>query len=108
MDRLAPRFIRTSMLFSVLMAMSLTPALCATLLKPVEKGHKHERGGFFGWFNRTFALSTTKYQSIVARILKAGSVSGINLESILIATVGAIAVIFVARFASGQRGFSRG
>jgi multidrug efflux pump len=60
----------SSMLFSVLMAMSLTPALCATLLKPIEKGHKHERRGFFGWFNRSFAKSTTRYQSLVARILK--------------------------------------
>jgi uncharacterized membrane protein YeaQ/YmgE (transglycosylase-associated protein family) len=45
---------------------------------------------------------------VAASILKAGSVSGINIESILIATVGAIAVIFVARFATGQRGLSRG
>lgn len=37
--------------FSALMALSLTPALCATLLKPVEAGHGHARKGFFGWFN---------------------------------------------------------
>src|SRR5438552_2169689 len=60
----------SSMLFSVFLAMSLTPALCATLLKPVTKGHKHEKRGFFGWFNRTFAKSTTRYQSGVGRILK--------------------------------------
>ena len=60
----------SSMLFSVVLAMSLTPALCATLLKPIPKGHKHERRGFFGWFNRGFAKATTRYQSIVARILK--------------------------------------
>jgi multidrug efflux pump len=59
----------SSMLFSVFLAMSLTPALCATVLKPVAKGHKHEKGGFFGWFNRTFAKSTTRYQSAVGRIL---------------------------------------
>src|SRR5947207_1083480 len=58
------------MLFSVFLAMSLTPALCATLLKPVLAGHKHEKRGFFGWFNRTFAKSTTKYQSSVGRILR--------------------------------------
>src|SRR6185436_6383363 len=57
-------------LLSVFLAMSLTPALCATLLKPVPKGHKHEKHGFFGWFNRTFAKSTTRYQSSVGRILK--------------------------------------
>src|ERR1041385_141269 len=60
----------SSMLFSVFLAMSLTPALCATLLKPIPKGHKHEKRGFFGWFNRTFAKTTTKYQSSVGRILK--------------------------------------
>src|SRR5258705_1137650 len=60
----------SSMLFSVFLAMSLTPALCATLLKPIPKGHKHEKRGFFGWFNRTFAKSTTGYQSFVGRMLK--------------------------------------
>ena len=60
----------SSMLFSVFLAMSLTPALCATLLKPIPKGHKHEKGGFFGWFNRGFARATTRYQSTVGRILK--------------------------------------
>ncbi|OIR01523.1 multidrug efflux pump subunit AcrB [mine drainage metagenome] len=58
-----------SMLFSVFLAMSLTPALCATLLAPVAKGHAHERGGFFGWFNRTFAKATKRYQNQVARML---------------------------------------
>ena len=38
--------------FSALLALSLTPALCATLLKPVEAGHGHARKGVFGWFNR--------------------------------------------------------
>jgi multidrug efflux pump len=64
-----------SMLFSVFLAMSLTPALCATLLKPIPKGHKHEKRGFFGWFNRGFAKATTKYQSSVGGILKHSWVS---------------------------------
>ena len=38
--------------FSALLALSLTPALCATLLKPVKAGHGHARKGVFGWFNR--------------------------------------------------------
>jgi hydrophobe/amphiphile efflux-1 (HAE1) family protein len=59
----------SSMLFSVFLAMSLTPALCATLLKPIPKGHKQEKRGFFGWFNRAFAKATTNYQSAVGRIL---------------------------------------
>eukprot|EP01036_Dinobryon_divergens_P062160 gene62160-biopygen49044 len=40
--------------FSAFLALSLTPALCATLLKPVEAGHHHAKTGFFGWFNRGF------------------------------------------------------
>src|SRR5437867_2847479 len=60
----------SSMLYSVFLAMSLTPALCATLLKLIPKGHKHEKRGLFGWFNRAFAKSTTRYQSSVAGILQ--------------------------------------
>ncbi len=41
----------TSIAFSAFPGASLTPALCATLLKPIEKGHGHARAGFFGWFN---------------------------------------------------------
>src|SRR5882724_1975836 len=46
-----------SMLFSIFLAMTLTPALCATLLKPIAKGHHAEKRGFFGWFNRVFERS---------------------------------------------------
>ncbi len=60
----------SSMLFSIFLAMSLTPALCASLLKPVEKGHKHEKKGFFGWFNHGFKKGTDKYQTLVGRTLK--------------------------------------
>ena len=60
----------SSMLFSALMALSLTPALCATLLKPVQAGHAHARRGFFGWFNRGFNRTATGYQSLVERILR--------------------------------------
>jgi multidrug efflux pump len=55
--------------FSAFMALSLTPALCATLLKQVEAGHHHEKGGFFGWFNRGFSRTAKGYESVVARIL---------------------------------------
>jgi multidrug efflux pump len=58
----------SAMVFSALMALTLTPALCATLLKPVPAGH-HARGGFFGWFNRRFAATATGYQAMIARIL---------------------------------------
>jgi multidrug efflux pump len=59
----------SSMLFSIFLAMSFTPALCATMLTPVEKGHHHEKKGIFGWFNRGYAASSRKYQSWVERIL---------------------------------------
>ena len=60
----------SSMMFSVLMAFTLTPALCATLLKPVEAGHHHAKTGFFGWFNRTFHRTATGYQGFVAKMLR--------------------------------------
>ena len=59
-----------SMLFSALLALTLTPALCATILKPVEKGHHVEKRGFFGWFNRGFNRTATSYQGFVGRMLK--------------------------------------
>jgi multidrug efflux pump len=58
-----------SMLFSALLALTLTPALCATLLKPVDPGH-HEKRGFFGWFNRGFKRTTHGYEGLVARIIR--------------------------------------
>ncbi|STV81065.1 aminoglycoside efflux pump [Klebsiella pneumoniae] len=58
-----------AMVLSVLVAMILTPALCATLLKPVKPGESHERTGFFGWFNRTFNHSASRYETFVGKIL---------------------------------------
>ena len=60
----------SSMLLSVFLAMSLTPALCATLLEPVERGHHREKRGFFGWFNRGFAASTKGCQALVAVVVR--------------------------------------
>ena len=62
----------SAMVLSVLVAMIFTPALCATILKPVAKGHHLSDKGFFGWFNRTFERSTNKYQGIVGAILNRG------------------------------------
>src|SRR3990172_3813400 len=59
-----------SISFSAFMALSLTPALCATLLKPVEAGHHHAKRGFFGWFNRGFTRTAKGYEGWVARILQ--------------------------------------
>lgn len=58
-----------SILISAFLALSLTPALCATMLKPVDN-QAHEKRGFFGWFNRKFAAMTARYESGVARMLK--------------------------------------
>ncbi len=58
-----------SIAFSAFMALSLTPALCATLLKPVEAGHHLEKRGFFGAFNRVFKRTAQGYESVVKRML---------------------------------------
>ena len=49
----------SAMALSVLVALILTPALCATMLKPIQKGGHGEHKGFFGWFNRMFDKSNT-------------------------------------------------
>lgn len=59
----------SAMALSVLVALILTPALCATMLKPVEQGHHHAKRGFFGWFNRTFDRSARSYERGVAHVL---------------------------------------
>ncbi|QSH57892.1 efflux RND transporter permease subunit [Photobacterium damselae subsp. damselae] len=58
-----------AMVLSVLVAMILTPALCATMLKAGDADHG-EKKGFFGWFNRIFDRTANGYQSSVAGILK--------------------------------------
>jgi hydrophobe/amphiphile efflux-1 (HAE1) family protein len=57
-----------AMALSVLVAMTLTPALCATLLKPV-RAHGKPAGGFFGWFNRPFERTSLRYQQAVGKVL---------------------------------------
>ncbi len=60
----------SAMALSVLVALILTPALCATLLKPVAQGHAWERTGFFGWFNRTFDNGRERYVRGVSGVLQ--------------------------------------
>uniref|UniRef100_UPI0035653850 efflux RND transporter permease subunit n=1 Tax=Hydrogenophaga sp. TaxID=1904254 RepID=UPI0035653850 len=80
-----------SIAFSAFMALSLTPALCATLLKPVEAGHHHEKRGFFGWFNRRFARTAKGYEGGVAKLLpRAG-----RTLVIYVAIVAAAAVVYM-------------
>ncbi|WP_270222248.1 multidrug efflux RND transporter permease AcrD [Kosakonia cowanii] len=59
----------SAMVLSVLVAMILTPALCATLLKPLHKGEQHGQKGFFGAFNRVFNRNADRYQNAVGKIL---------------------------------------
>jgi multidrug efflux pump len=81
----------SSIAFSAFMALSLTPALCATLLKPVEAGHHHEKKGFFGWFNRGFSRTAKSYEGMVARILKRAA----RYLIIYVAIIGAVAVVYL-------------
>src|SRR5690606_6648442 len=60
----------SAMALSVLVAIVLTPALCATMLKPLDKGHRASEGGFFGWFNRWFDRSNAGYQGVVHGIVR--------------------------------------
>jgi multidrug efflux pump len=59
-----------AMVLSVLVALVLTPALCATILKPIPKGHHGTKTGFFGWFNRTFDNGRDKYHSGVQHVIR--------------------------------------
>ncbi len=59
----------SAMALSVLVAIIFTPALCATMLKPIAKGHHIKETGFFGWFNRTFDRGNAKYQNAVRGII---------------------------------------
>jgi hydrophobe/amphiphile efflux-1 (HAE1) family protein len=62
----------SAMALSVLVAMILTPALCATMLKPVKAGHAMATTGFFGGFNRGFDRANHGYQGIVRHVLGKG------------------------------------
>jgi multidrug efflux pump len=59
----------SAMILSVVVALTLTPALCATMLKPVDREKHHNKGGFFGWFNRNFQRATNGYESGVRKML---------------------------------------
>src|SRR5690554_2415241 len=60
----------SAMVLSVLVALIFTPALCATMLKPIEKGSNLEKRGFFGWFNRSFQRGVNKYEKGVAAMIR--------------------------------------
>ena len=60
----------SAMTLSVLVALIFTPALCATLLKPIPKGQHQAKRGFFGWFNRSFQSSVHRYERSVQAVLQ--------------------------------------
>jgi multidrug efflux pump len=82
----------SSIAFSAFLALSLTPALCATLLKPVEAGHHHEKKGFFGWFNRSFSRAAKGYEGWVAKLLKRA-----GRYMVIYVAIGAAAVVVYMR-----------
>jgi multidrug efflux pump len=79
----------SAMALSVVVALTLSPALCATLLKMPKEDH-YERGGFFGWFNRMFNRSSTGYQSGVRHMLGRPW----RYMAIYIAIVGVLGLLF--------------
>jgi multidrug efflux pump len=81
----------SAMVLSVLVAMILTPALCATLLKPIAKGHHHGKRGFFGWFNRMFNRNADRYERGVARVLH----SSVRYMVIYLLLLGGMALLFI-------------
>ncbi|MFL9706879.1 efflux RND transporter permease subunit [Aeromonas veronii] len=81
----------SAMVLSVLVALILTPALCATLLKPMKHGEFGAKRGFFGWFNRAFDAATNRYQSGVRKVIK----QGVRYSLIYGAMLAVLAVLFM-------------
>ena len=79
----------SSMGLSVLVALSLTPALCATILKRVEKGHGLAKKGFFGWFNRSYERGAGRYQRVVDFLLRR-RVRGMIGYAVLVVVLGVV------------------
>ena len=94
----------SAMALSVFVALTLTPALCATLLKPIAKGHHAAHDGpprrglaglsdrFFVWFNRNFDRTANGYQRIVGGLLK----RSIRVVLIYLAILVGVALLFKA------------
>lgn len=80
----------TSMVLSVIVALILTPALCATILKSADAEHQ-ERSGFFGWFNRSFNSVSHRYQRSVNFLLN----RSLWLGLVYVAVLGLLAVTFM-------------
>ncbi|MGY6038898.1 efflux RND transporter permease subunit [Aeromonas sp. AE23HZ002T15] len=81
----------SAMVLSVLVALILTPALCATLLKPIKQGEHGTQRGFFGWFNRFFDTNANRYQNGVRKVIKQGT----RYSIIYLAMLAVLAVLFM-------------
>ena len=79
----------SAMVLSVMVALILTPALCATILKPIKHGEFGAKRGFFGWFNRAFDVSANRYQSGVRKVVKRGVRYGL-IYLVLVAVLGVL------------------
>ena len=88
--------IASAVALSVMIALILTPALCATMLKPIPKGHHEKKRGFFGWFNRVFDRNADRYASGVGAFLRR---SGRAL--VFYALIGAVVVVLFVRAPTG-------
>jgi len=80
----------SAMALSVLVAIVLTPALCATMLKPIHSGEHHATTGFFGWFNRAFDRGSTIYLSGVRGFIARSG----RLMAVFTAMVALMVVLF--------------
>lgn len=79
----------SAMALSVFVALTLTPALCATMLKKGDS--PHSKKGFFGWFNRTFDRSADKYSRGVGRVVKTKA----PLLLLYVVIVAVMAIVFL-------------
>ena len=85
-----------SIAFSGFFALTLTPALCATMLKPIPKGHAHDQktgffGPFFNWFNRSFGRATRGYERGMVRVMRRSWV----MMAVYAAIIACVALLFM-------------
>jgi multidrug efflux pump len=89
-----------AMLLSVFVALTLTPALCATILRP-PRGRHADRKGFFGWFNRRFDSGRDKYVHGVRRVIGRWG-RALVIYAVVIAAVGALFVRLPTSFVPNE------
>jgi len=95
-----------SIAFSAFMALSLTPALCGMILRPVEAGHHHVKRGFFGLFNRNFEKVSHGYEGMVRSAL--GRVGRRFMIMLFAVIVGGVVLFFIKLPASFLPGEDQG